>query len=736
MRRATLGLAAAAALGGLAGLAPVAAVAQDRAQESRGAGQPAELATLVADALLIDAEGRLTATGSVEAFYGTARLRAAAITYDPATERLQITGPITLVEGDGATIVLASAADLSTDMTEGLLEGARLVLDRQMQVAAQSIQRTQGRYTRAARVRASSCEVCAANPVPLWEIRATSVVHDEVERQLYFDNAQFRVIGIPVFWLPYLRAPDPTLDRSRGFLAPSIRTTSGLGTGIKLPYFIPIGQSRDLTVTPYVSTNVTRTVELRYRQAFRAGDIEFRGSLSRDDLEPGETRGAFFGTGSFDIGSDFRLNFGIEAVTDDAYISDYGLGDSDRLESFVEVTRTRRNDYVLGRLIHYDSLREGEDNSTLPTLIGDFTWVRRFAPAIIGGEGGLTFQTHSHLRTSDEETDANGDGIVDGRDVARATIAADWRRNWIADNGMILAALTELTADVYEVRQDPAYDDLELRVTPAVGAELRWPFLRPAPAGGGAAWVVEPVVQVAWSPGDSADDEVPNEDSVLVEFDEGNLFSLDRFPGADAHEAGLRANVGFTATRHAPRGASLAFALGRVVRTEDLGQFNSSTGLDGATSDWLLAAQYDGASGLTVTNRALFDDDFDVSRNELRLIWSAERYSVGSSFIWLEPDLAEQRPEATSQLAVDAAWDISADWAAQLETRYDFEADRAARAGLGLQYSTECVTLDLSLSRRFTSSTSVRATTDFDLAVVLNGFGSGNRGSARRACGG
>ena len=266
--------------------------------------------------------------------------------------------------------------------------------------------------------------------------------------------------------------------------------------------------------------------------------------------------------------------------------------------------------------------------------------------------------------------------------------------------------------------------------------ELRWPFMR-AGGEGGANWVVEPVALIAWSPESAADDDVPNEDSVLVEFDEGNLFSLDRYPGADAHEAGWRASLGVSVTRQAANGSSLALTLGRVVRPEDLGQFNSSSGLAGATSDWLLATQYAGAEGLTITNRVIFDDGLDLSREELRLNWRTDSYGIGSSYIWLEEDLAEAREVPTSEWTLDADWAITDSWAAQIETRYDFEAARAARAGLGLQYATECVTFDLSLSRRFTSSTSVRSTTDIDLSVVLNGFGSGNRATAaRRSCGG
>ena len=92
--------------------------------------------------------------------------------------------------------------------------------------------------------------------------------------------------------------------------------------------------------------------------------------------------------------------------------------------------------------------------------------------------------------------------------------------------------------------------------------------MKAAPSG--ATHVIEPVAQFIWA---SSNAEVlPNEDSVLVEFDEGSLFSLDRFPGSDAVERGPRANLGVTWTRYDPSGWSMGVTLGRVFREADLDQ--------------------------------------------------------------------------------------------------------------------------------------------------------------------
>ena len=107
------------------------------------------------------------------------------------------------------------------------------------------------------------------------------VIHDQQERQLYFHDAQFRVLDTPILYLPRLRLPDPTLKRATGFLIPSITARPTLGFGVKVPYFIRLGDHADLTLTPFIATK-TATLEYRYRQAFRTGNIECqRGGVRR-----------------------------------------------------------------------------------------------------------------------------------------------------------------------------------------------------------------------------------------------------------------------------------------------------------------------------------------------------------------------------------------------------------------------------------------------------------------------
>jgi LPS-assembly protein len=686
-------------------------------------------ATLVANALRIESERLLVAEGAVEIFYQGRRLTAARLTYDRVADSLTIEGPITLSDGSGVT-VLANQAELKADMSEGILRSARVVMNDQLQLSAAEVMRLGGRYTAMTRVVASSCKVCAESPTPLWEIRARRVVHDQTERQIYFDNASLRLGGVPVFYLPRLRMPDPTLNRSSGFLMPQLQSTSTLGTGLRWPYFLTLGPSRDLTITPFLTTKNVTAVELRYRQAFRTGEISVSGIGANDRLQTGGTRGHARAEGRFDLPDGFELRFDAQLVSDSALLFDYGLSDADRLNSVISVTRTRRSEHIAARLISIRTLRAGEDPDTLAARLGDLTWQRRFSLGPLGGQGGLQFATHGHHRSSNDDADI--DGISDGRDVARARIRADWRRDWISDTGLVFGVLGEVTTDLYRIGDVASvYGGTHSRTHGAFAAELRWPLVK---AGrGGVNHLLEPIIQVVAAPSGVAD--LANEDSVLVEFDQGNLFSLNRFPGADAVERGVRANLGLNYLRRDPAGWTLGATLGRVIHSKDLAQFTPGSGLDGRNSNWLAAWQVSHVSGTKLTSRLLLDDSFGLTKAEMLLAHDQPRYGLEAGLLFHQADVDEGRTIDTREVVFDGRVALGqAGWQARLSNRYDLEANRASNAGLGLVFRNECLSVDLSLSRRFTSSTSVRPTTDLSVSLELLGFGGSTAPGPSRQC--
>lgn len=695
---------------------------------------PPEPAVLVADRVWLEGKTRLIAEGNVEALNGEVRIKARRIAYDREADRLTITGPITITQGPDI-VVLADQAEMDPGFRNALLTGARMVLNQQVQLAALQLNRVNGRYSQMVKAAVTSCRVCNDGRPPLWQIRARRVIHDQAERQLYFEEAQLRVMDVPVFYLPRLRLPDPTLERASGFLIPALRGNSELGTGIRIPYFIKMGDHRDLTLAPFLSQN-TRTLELRYRQAFRRGRIQVEGAISQDSLTNDDYRGYLSAAGLFALKRDFRLSFDIEATTDKTYLVDYDYSDKDRLDSEIAITRVRRNEYIRAALTHYYTLRVGENASTMPSIIGDFTYERRFFPKAVGGELRLSAGLHSHFRYSEfgldgPDTDPISGAVVDGRDVTRLEAEALWLRNWTVGPGLRFGLQAGVAFDQTYTGNDLTRPSSATSVTPMAAMSLRWPWIRAN--GTGATHIVEPMVQLAWTGGTNPN--VANDESTRVEFDEGNLMSISRFPAADRRERGLALAYGVNWTRLGTQGMQSSLTLGQITRENPDGNFSPTSGLRGTTSDLLVAGQIKAPSGLSLTGRALFDASFSLAKGEARAGWQSPKLALGASYVWLGADAFEDRPSTVSEWSVDGLYRLSRHWTGSANVRYDVVSNKTAEAGLGLQYRNECVEVELSVSRRFTSSVILTPSTDFSFTIGLKGFSANAEGkSYSRRC--
>ncbi len=67
---------------------------------------------------------------------------------------------------------------------------------------------------------------------------------------IYFEDARLEFWGMPLVWMPYFSAPDPTVKRKTGLLMPSISTSSIYGVGFEIPYYCALAPNYDVTLAP------------------------------------------------------------------------------------------------------------------------------------------------------------------------------------------------------------------------------------------------------------------------------------------------------------------------------------------------------------------------------------------------------------------------------------------------------------------------------------------------------
>ena len=688
-----------------------------------------QLTNLIADQIEINSDGVLVASGSVTVWQGDTKITANKISYEGTINSLEITGPIRLTDGTG-TVILADQAALSQDLSQGLIKSARIILNKQVQIAAAQISRVNSRYTQAYKVAATSCYVCAGK-TPLWQIRAQRIVHDKLEKQLHFDNAQLRIMDLPVLFFPYLRLPDPSLKRASGFLVPQLTTSTTVGTAIRTPYFFKLGDHKDFTLTPILSSR-TNTLGFRYREAFQTGKLSLEGAVSRDNLSTDQNRGYLFGTANYELDQDYKLDVQVQTVSDPSYFFEYDVAKIDRLETKINFNRTKRYENSELRFSNYHSLRDSDSNATQPTLVAEGIYQQRIVPSSIGGVLDLESSFLASYRYSDIDSDGDADGYVDGYDTARLSLIANWQRNYSFQNGFIIDVESQVETSQYVVRQHKNVDPNITRISTAAAVGLRWPLSRRLKDGG--MQRIEPHVQLVGM--NSHSEKIPNQDSTRVEFDEGNLYRLNRGPGFDQIETGARINIGVSGYNQYKTKTKIGWEVGRVYRGNGFEKFSKASGLSGSVSDWLVAGAIETPSGIELVARALLKDLGYIKKAEARMAWKNPTHKIAATYVGLSADTLEGRATPLSSLALNWQYRFAPDWQSASDFQFNATNGKLSKLNFGLKYANECVDVNFSASRHFSTSTTFSNKTEFGLSVELSGFSSGVRKAPKsRQCG-
>ena len=112
------------------------------------------------------------------------------------------------------------------------------------------------------------CDYRENDKCPPWTIQASKMLHDNIKKTIYYDNALIKVYDIPIFYIPKLSHPDPTVERRSGFLPPTITDSKNLGIGVSLPYFFDLGRDKNFTLTSKIFVDENPLFLGEYHQAF------------------------------------------------------------------------------------------------------------------------------------------------------------------------------------------------------------------------------------------------------------------------------------------------------------------------------------------------------------------------------------------------------------------------------------------------------------------------------------
>lgn len=669
----------------------------------------------------------VVASGHVEISQEDRILLADTVTYNQRTDTVTASGNVSLLEPNG-NVVFADFVELSQGLKEGVVQNFRLLMKDRSRFAAAGARREGGTLTEMVKGVYSPCDTCKddSDSSPLWQIKAARIVHDEVEHEIYYEDATMEMAGIPVAYTPYLSLPDPTVKRKSGLLVPSYGQDSLIGTLIRVPYFWVISPDKDLTIAPIFTTRGGQVLDTEYRERWGSGEVDLAGSIvgapARDingSSKPGtQIRGNFKGTGIFNLDQNWRTGFDIQRETDQTYQRVYKvlpkgptvLPANAYVEGFLGRSYNALNAYT------FQDTRSNVSNRTLPVVapIYEFNYVSE------AGSYGQRWTTDASVLNLFRSSGVNS---------RRLSQRTQWELPYVSSIGDMYSLTLSLETDGYATTNNinlanpSAFrsQDSAGRVLPQARFEWRYPWVR---RDGAVQEIIEPRAAFITGPNGRNSFLIPNEDSLDFEFDDENLFRLNSFPGVDRVDGGNRVIYGATVGAYGENGGTANIFFGQRYRFHTDDTFMSDSGLRDNFSDYVGRLQIKPMRYFDLLYRfRLAHDDLSPQRNEIAASAGTRALTVSTNYVSLTQEVPGRGLIGIEQVALGISSQITDRWSVGANGVRDLSEGRFRSIGVQATYQCDCFLLTATVARSFARDRDVQPATTFLVQLVFKNLG-------------
>lgn len=477
------------------------------------------------DAQLVDG-GISVFTGNVVVNRDGQELKASRATYDQKTGDVTAQGDVSLRDSD--IILNSQQAEWSMSNDEGSLDNAEYrIREMHARGKAEHVHR-QGKVK--TELKEATYTTCAQGD-DAWLLQASKVNLDHEGGVGSARNVIVRLGGMPIFYTPYISFP-LSEERKSGFLVPSVGSSDETGFDLSTPYYWNISPHKDATVTPryMADRGLMLNGEFRYLNAWGQGNLD-AGFLANDNLKgvglninPNyqQDRKHLSWQDNSQLSSRWSSNLDYNYVSDSTYIEDFSrslsLASTTHLNRQLNVAYNADYWNFTGRLRGYQ------------TLTDDVTPYKQLPQLRINGllpdqAMGLTYGLTA------EYVDFEHDKLTAGqRFDIEPSVSLPWRNaaGFITPRLALRHTQYSLTEnDTVITNKTPS------RTLPVASIDTGLFFERDITlAGNRYTHTLEPRAFYLYIPERNQAD-IPIFDSGLRTFSMGQLFSYDRFSGAD-----------------------------------------------------------------------------------------------------------------------------------------------------------------------------------------------------------
>ena len=669
-------------------------------------------------------EDVIIAQGKVEVIQGDTLMLADQLHYNRRTGVVQARGNVSMMDAKG-NVIFADEMELLDDMRSAVIEEFKARLTDDSMVAAARAHKVDDNVMEMENVVYSPCKVKCATDLepgespdePLWQLRARHVKVDQEAQEVVYDDAWMELYGVPVAYTPYLSHATPDAPGKSGLVAPEFEYNDNLGNVYRTPFYWAIAPDREMLLLPQYSSQEGVMLRSQYEQRYDRGLLKVDGSLTRPrdrdalgNVANGQrVRGHLFADGKWDVRENSKLGFDIRRTTDDTYLRRYDIDGqtmlSSRLygESYDFVSSSDRSS-ISAEALAFQGLAAGDNSDLIPMALPLVNFDYESLPA---ANGSRYFMNSNALLLTREL----------GAESRRLSNTVGWKLPYITDNGQVLEFSSQLRGDLYSVENVTIAPGREFsgvtgRVVPEASLMWRYPFMGQFSKTN---VVVEPIANFVMSPNGGNPDSIPNEDSVVPEFTDSNLFSNNRFAGYDRIEQGPRMSYGLRGLVNY-RMAYIDGLIGQNYRARADRNFPFSNDIDDHLSDYVgrIGLQF---NPFYVAYRFRMDKEtLTQQRKEVDLRYNGTRVSLMASYVSLENDpILASREEIVGSGYVT----LTDNWLVGMTARQDLLIGQITNVGGEIVYKNECVSVSNMISREYTRDRDIKPNTSYLLRLSL-----------------
>ena len=679
----------------------------------------------------------ITASGDVLLSSEDQSVRADNVRWDRRSGTIYANGNVRLVDESGNQLYTESV-ELTERFESGAMAELLVALRAGGRLAAQAGERGDGGDVVLRDAAYTACPVTTADgcdKTPSWRITARRIVFDPAENRVSFDGAMLELFGARILPMPGLAFRTDGRAIS-GFLVPDLRVSESNGVEVSGSYYWRLADNKDLTAGTYLYTKAAPMFSAEWRHLTDKGAYQITGygthsrrisTFTGEPTTERDLRGYLFANGRFQLSPEWSITGSVRLASDRTFLRRYDISRDDRLRSTFNLERIDDQSYFSLAGWATQTLRLEAPQGQVPMALPVIDYRHRLSDPLVGGTVELQANTLSLTRQ-------------DGQDTQRAFASARWDLRRLTGLGQVVTLTGLARGDVYHsdengftateiYRGNSGWQSRAI----AVGAiDVEWPFVGEAFGG---TQVFKPRVQLVASPS-IRNLQVPNEDARAIDLEDSNLFALNRFPGYDRIEDGVRLTYGFDWELQRPGwrvkstiGQSYRFDTARTILPD-------GTGLSERASDFVGRTEVRFRDTVKLTHRFRLDkDNLQIRRNEFDATVGNERTYVEVGYLRLNRDIEDfedlqdrEELRASVRVAFARYWSVFGSGVVNLTDRNEdptFSSDgfEPIRTRLGVAYRDECLEFGLTWRRDYVNAGDAARGNTFQLTFALRNLG-------------